>query len=284
MELSPLILKWLTFLLRWSHVFFAITWVGNSYLFNYLDNKLKKNIDKDDVEAEGLLQHSGYYYKLTRFHGAPKEVPKNLIIFKWQSYLTFITGILLLIVIYYANAKILMMDSRINSNITPLFGIFISIISIIVSWLIYDFICKSKLINYKIVFPIILLVIGTIISFGLTKIYGAKFAFLSVGVILGCIMFFNVFFVIIPNGKNITSAALNNTALDLNLSKQAKTRSVHNNSMTLVVLFIMLSGHASFIWVNKYNWIILAVLSIIFGLIRYYFNWKNKKKEIKPLQ
>ncbi len=278
MELSPLILKWLTFLLRWGHVFFAITWVGNSYLFNYLDNKLKKNIDKDDVEAEGLLQHSGYYYKLTRFHGAPKEVPKNLIIFKWQSYLTFITGILLLIVIYYANAKILMMDSRINSNITPLFGVFISIISIIASWLIYDFICKSKLINYKIIFPIILLVIGTAISFGLTKIYGAKFAFLSVGVILGCIMFFNVFFVIIPNGKNITSAALNKTTLDLNLSKQAKTRSVHNNSMTLLVLFVMLSGHASFVWVNKYNWIILALLAIIFGFIRYYFNWKNKKE------
>jgi len=278
MELSPLILKWFTFLLRWGHVFFAITWIGNSYLFNYLDNKLKKNIDKDDVEAEGLLQHSGYYYKLTRFHGAPKKVPKNLIIFKWQSYLTFITGILLLIVIYYANAKILMMDSRVNANITPLMGIGISILSIIGSWKIYDLLCKSKLINYKIIFPIILLIIGTVIAFGLTKIYGARFAFLSVGIILGCIMFFNVFHVIIPNGKNITSAALNNTTLDLNLSKQAKTRSVHNNSMTLLVLFVMLSGHASFVWVSKYNWIILAFLAIIFGFIRYYFNWKNKKE------
>ena len=278
MDLSTLILKWLTFLLRWGHVFFAITWVGNSYLFNYLDNKLKKNIDKDDVEAEGILQHSGYYYKFSRFQGAPKEAPKNLIIFKWQSYLTFITGILLLIFIYYVNAEILMMDSRVNSNITPLVGILISIISIIVSWLIYDVICKSKLINYKILFPIILLVIGMGISFGLTKIYGTKFAFLSVGVILGCIMFFNVFFVIIPNGKNITSATLNKTKLDLNLSKQAKTRSVHNNSMTLLVLFVMLSGHASFVWVNKYNWIILALLAIIFGFIRYYFNWKNKKE------
>ena len=278
MELSPLILKWATFLLRWGHVFFAITWIGNSFLFNYLDNKLKKNLENKEIEAEGILQHSGYYYKLTRFHGAPKEVPKNLIIFKWQSYLTFFTGILLLIIIYYANAKILMMDSRVNANITPLMGIGISILSIIGSWKIYDLLCKSKLINYKIIFPIILLIIGTVIAFGLTKIYGARFAFLSVGIILGCIMFFNVFHVIIPNGKNITSAALNNTTLDLNLSKQAKTRSVHNNSMTLLVLFVMLSGHASFVWVSKYNWIILALLAIIFGLIRYYFNWKNKKE------
>ena len=135
MELSPLILKWLIALLRWSHVFFAITWVGNSYLFNYLDNKLQKNSKSEETDADGILQHSGYYYKLTRYHGAPKEIPKNLIIFKWQSYLTFITGMLLLIVIYYANAKILMLDKRVNENITPLIGIGISVFSIIVSWL-----------------------------------------------------------------------------------------------------------------------------------------------------
>ena len=278
MELSPLILKWLTILLRWSHVFFAITWVGNSYLFNYLDNKLKKNIKSEDVDAEDILQHSGYYYKLTRFKSVPKEVPKNLIIFKWQSYLTFITGILLLIVIYYANAKILMMDSRVNASITPLMGISISVFSIIISWLIYDLVCKSKLINYKIIFPVVLLIIGSFFSYGLTQIYGARFAFLSVGIILGCIMFFNVFFVIIPNGKNITSSALNKTKFDLRLSLQAKTRSVHNNIITLLVLFVMLSGHASFIWISKYNWLILAILAILFGLIRYYFNWKNKKE------
>ena len=93
-----------------------------------------------------------------------------------------------------------MIDKRVNENITPLIGIAISIFSIIGSWLIYDLICKSKLINSKIIFPIILLIIGAVISFGLTKIFGPKFAFLSVGDILGCIMFFNVFFVIIPNG------------------------------------------------------------------------------------
>ena len=205
-------------------------------------------------------------------------MPKNLIIFKWQSYLTFITGILLLIIIYYANAKILMMDSRINSQITPLEGIGISVLSIVGAWLIYDYICKSKLINYKIIFPIVLLIVGTAISFGLTKIYGARFAFLSVGIILGCIMFFNVFYVIIPNGKNITLSALNKTKPNLNLSIQAKTRSVHNNIMTLLVLFVMLSGHASFVWINKYNWLILALLAIVFGFVRFYFNWKNKKE------
>ena len=277
MELSPLILKWLIALLRWSHVFFAITWVGNSYLFNYLDNKLQKNLKSEETDADGILQHSGYYYKLTRYHGAPKEIPKNLIIFKWQSYLTFITGMLLLIVIYYANAKILMLDKRVNENITPLIGIGISVFSIIVSWLIYDFICKSKLINNKTIFSLTLLIIGAIISFGLTKIFGSRFAFLSVGVILGCIMFFNVFFVIIPNGKNITSSALDKEKFDVNLSISAKTRSVHNNIVTFLVLFIMLSGHASFIWASQYNWIILILLAVILGFMRHFFNLTAKK-------
>ena len=277
MEFLPYIYKWIEVLLRWSHVMFAILWIGNSFLFNYLDNKLEKNTTSKEVDADGILQHSGWFYRVERLNVAPEKLSKNLIIFKWQSYLTFITGMLLLIIIYYVNAKILMIDKRVNENITPLMGIGISIFSIIGSWLIYDLICKSKLINNKIIFPIVLLIIGAVISFGLTKIYGPRFAFLSVGVILGCIMFFNVFFVIIPNGKNITVLALNKEKFDLNLSISAKTRSVHNNIITFLVLFVMLSGHASFIWISQYNWIILSFLAIILGLIRYYFNLRAKK-------
>jgi len=278
MEFLPDISKWIQILLRWGHVFFAILWVGTSFTFNYLDNKLPKNLKEKDIEAEGILQHSGYYYKLTRYHGAPTEVPKNVIIWKYTSYLTFLSGIALLILIYYMNADILMVDKRVNENISPFLAITISVLSIIVSWLIYDFICKSKLINYKIIFPTVLLIIGTLISFGLTKIYGPRFAFLQSGIILGSIMTFNVFHVIAPNGKKIALAALKKENFDLNLSLRAKVRSVHNNIITLLVLFIMLSGHASFVRTNKYNWIILFILAIIFGTIQYYVNSKNKKE------
>jgi len=278
MELLPYTLKWIEVLLRWSHVLFAILWIGNSFLFNYLDNKLEKNTTSKGVDADGILQHSGWFYRLERLNVAPEKLSKNFIIFKWQSYLTFITGMLLLIIIYYANSKNFMIDESVNENITPLMGIGISNFSIIGSWLIYDLICKSKLINNKIIFPVVILIIGAVISFCLTKIFGPRFAFLSVGVILGCIMFFNVFFVIIPNGKNITSSALNKAKFDLNLSISAKMRSVHNNIITFLVLFIMLSGHYSFIWISQYNWIILSFLAIILGLIRHYFNLRAKKK------
>ena len=278
MEFLPDITKWTQALLRWGHVFFAILWVGTSFTFNYLDNKLPKSSQAEDAEAEGILQHSGYYYKLTRYHGAPQEVPKNVIIWKYTSYLTFLSGIGLLILIYFVNADFLMIDKRVNENITPLIAILISIGSIAVSWKIYDLICKSKLVNYKIIFPVLLLIIGTIISFALTKVYGPRFAFLQSGIILGSIMTFNVFHVIAPNGKKIALAASKKEKIDLNLSVRAKVRSVHNNIITLLVLFIMLSGHASFISNSQYNWIILFVLAIIFGSIQHYVNLKNKKE------
>ena len=279
MEFLPYISKWVEILLRWSHVLFAILWVGNSFLFNYLDNKLEKNTTSKEVDADGILQHSGWFYRVERLNVAPEKFSKNLIIFKWQSYLTFITGILLLIIIYYANAKILMIDPRVNEHISPLMGIGISVLSILGSWLIYDFICKSKLRNNKIIFPIVLLIIGGLISLGLTKVFGPRFAFLSMGIILGCIMFFNVFFVIIPNGKNITASALNKKEFDVDLSRRAKARSVDNNIITFLVLFIFLSaGHASFIWVSKYNWIILILLAVILGFVRHYFNLKAKRR------
>ena len=278
MEYLPDISKWVQILLRWGHVFFAILWVGTSFTFNYLDNKLPKNLNEEEIEASGILQHSGYYYKLTRYHGAPAEVPKNVIIWKYTSYLTFLSGLALLILIYFVNADILMVDKRVNENISSSIAIAISVLSIIGSWLIYDYICKSKLINYEVIFPIVLLIIGTAISFGLTKIYGPRFAFLQSGIILGSIMTMNVFFVIAPNGRKIALAASKKTKFDLNLSIRAKIRSVHNNIITLLVLFIMLSGHASVVWASKYNWIILFILAIIFGLIQYYINYKNKRE------
>ncbi len=214
MEFLPDISKWTQALLRWGHVFFAILWVGTSFTFNYLDNKLPKHSKTEDTEAEGILQHSGFYYKLTRYHGSPQEVPKNVIIWKYTSYLTFLSGIALLVLIYFVNADILMVDKRVNENISSSTAIAISVLSIIGSWFIYDLICKSKLINYRILFPIILLIIGTIISFGLTTVYGSRFAFLQSGIILGSIMTLNVFFVIAPNGRKIALTAAKKEKID----------------------------------------------------------------------
>ena len=276
MDFLPYTLKWLELILRWSHVLFAILWVGNSFLFNYLDNKLNKNISSEDIDGEGYLMHSGYYYKLTRLKKSPPvQYLGNLVIFKWQSYLTFITGILLLIIVYYYNSGVLMVDKRVL-EITSFNAILISILFLVISWFIYDFLCKSKLINNNVLFTSIIFILLIVTSFILTKIFGPKFAFLSVGLIIGTNMFGNVFTVIIPNQMNIISSSSKDEKFDTSLSLAAKQRSVHNNYSTFLVLFIMLSGHYSFIVYHQYNWLILSAIAVISVLARHYFNLRGR--------
>ena len=276
MEFLNYSMKWLELILRWGHVLFAILWVGNSFLFNYLDNKLNKNISSDDIDGEGYLMHSGFYYKLTRLKKSPPlDYLNRLVIFKWQSYLTFITGLLLLAVVYYYNAGVLMVDKRVLL-IPPAYAIGISLLSLIVSWYIYDLLCKSRLIKNNILFILTIITLLVLISFGLTKLFGPKFAFLSVGLIIGTNMFGNVFTVIIPNQMNIINSSKKNEQFDSSLSLAAKQRSIHNNYSTFLVLFIMLSGHYSFIVYHKYNWLILCLVGLISGMARHYFNLRGR--------
>ncbi len=278
MEPLTYILKWSEVILRWGHVLFAILWVGNSFLFNYLDNKLNKDIKSEEIDGEGYLMHSGFFYKLSRLKNSPNKIYLNhLVIFKWQSYMTFITGILLLAVIYYYNAGILMVDKRVML-MSPLTAIIFSILSMLISWLIYDLICKSKLIKNDLLFLIIMILLLGALSFGLTKIFGPKFAFLSVGLIIGTNMFANVLTVIIPNQMNIINSTKENREIDMSLSLAAKQRSIHNNYSTFLVLFIMLSGHYSFLVYNKYNWLILSLIGVISIIARHYFNLRGRNR------
>ena len=276
MEYLPYTIKWLELILRWGHVLFAILWVGNSFLFNYLDNKLNKDISSEDIDGEGYLMHSGFYYKLTRLKKPPPlDYLNRLVIFKWQSYLTFVTGILLLVVIYYYNSGVLIVDKRVL-QISPAYAILASLSSLIISWFVYDLICKSSLIKNNILFILVILILLILISFGLTKLFGPKFAFLSVGLIIGTNMFGNVFTVIIPNQMNIISSSKRGEKFDSSLSLAAKQRSIHNNYSTFLVLFIMLSGHYSFIVYHKYNWIILCLVAVISATARHYFNLRGR--------
>ena len=190
-------------------------------------------------------------------------------------YLTFVTGILLLGVIYYYNSGVLMVDKRVLV-LSPFTAILYSVLSLILSWVIYDSLCKSSLIKNNFLFLTTMLILLGFLSFGLTKIFGAKFAFLSVGLIIGTNMFANVFTVIIPNQVNIINGSKDNKGFDMSLSLAAKQRSIHNNYSTFLVLFIMLSGHYSFLVYHKYNWLILCLIAIISALGRHYFNLRGR--------
>ena len=273
-------LKLIEVILRYAHVFAIILWIGNSYLFIYLDNKIQKNITDKGIDADGTLVHSGIFYRLSRFKGVPdqfEKLEKNLVIFKWQATTAFLTGVFLLILIYYKNAQFLIIDPRVNSNVTPMMGIIASIISIVVSWFFYDLISKSKLKNNKIVYVIILFLFSVVVTYILAQIFSQRFLFFSIGVTLGVIMWCNVWYVIIPNQKKMVSAALNKTDFDLNLSLDSKRRSYANNLILPVVLLSMLYTHLGTITNSKYSIFILFAFAIISGFARHFINLRNQK-------
>ena len=276
-SLYPLILDWLDLIVRWIHIIVGIAWIGTSFYFNWLDSRLDREIDNKDIDGELWSVHSGGFYHINKLKGPPKKFPKELHWFKWEAYTTWISGFALLSIIYYLNAESMMIDKNVN-NINSFTAIVISLSFLAASWLIYDFLCKSNLINNTILFSTVCLIVAIIISYLLTKIYGSRAAYIHVGASLGTIMAANVFRVIIPSQKNMVNAALANKVPDLQKGISAKIRSIHNNYLTLPVLFIMISSHFPFTYGHKYNWLILAIISIIGASVRHYFNLRNKKQ------
>ena len=276
-SLFPYVLDWLDLVVRWIHIIVGIAWIGTSFYFNWLDSRLDRELKNDTIDGELWSVHSGGFYHINKLKGPPKSFPKELHWFKWEAYSTWISGFALLIIVYYLNAESIMIDKNVN-NISPITAIIISLIFLLGSWFLYDFLCKSKLINNTIFFTFICLLIATFFSYLLTKCFGSRAAYIHVGACLGTIMAANVFRIIIPSQKNMVDSALANKEPDLKKGIDAKTRSIHNNYITLPVLFIMVSSHFPFIYGHHYNWLILMLISIIGASVRHYFNLRNKKQ------
>ena len=276
-SLYPLILDWLDLVVRWIHIIVGIAWIGTSFYFNWLDSRLDREIDNENIEGELWSVHSGGFYHINKLKGPPTNFPKELHWFKWEAYTTWISGFVLLIIVYYLNAEGIMIDKNIN-DINSFTAIIISLIFLLGSWFLYDFLCKSIIINNTVFFTLTCLFLSILASYILTNIFGSRAAYIHVGACLGTIMAANVFRVIIPSQKNMVDAALTNEKPDLQKGIDAKIRSIHNNYITLPVIFIMISSHFPFTYGHKFNWLILALISIIGAIVRHYFNLRNKKQ------
>jgi len=269
---------WVHLIVRWIHIIVGVAWIGTSFYFNWLDSRLVRD-DPLHRDIEGYLWsvHSGGFYRIEKLKGPPKKLPEVLHWFKWEAYTTWISGFALMVIVYYLNASSMMLNSNGIIN-DPYQAIFISLIFIFFSWFVYDFLCKNFQFKDQTLFVITGFLITFFLSYLLAQIYDSRAAYIHVGAIIGTIMAANVFRVIIPAQKNLVTAAKNNYDPDLNLSLEAKNRSIHNNYFTLPILFIMISSHFSFTYGNNYNWLILAIISIVGALTRHYFNLRNRQQ------
>jgi len=273
------IVDWLNLLVRWLHVISGVAWIGASFYFIWLDNHLVAPKDPADdargVGGEVWSVHGGGFYHAQKYKVAPQQLPERLHWFKWEAYTTWLSGIFLTALVYWYGAEVYLIDRSV-AELSVAAAVGIAIAFIVGGWLVYDLLCKSALARDTRVFAVVLLVLSSVLAWGLCQLFGGRGAYIHFGAVLGTIMVANVFFVIIPGQKKMVAAAERGEAPDPAPGVQAKQRSVHNTYFTLPVLFVMTSNHYAMAYGHAYNWLILIGISLAGALIRIYFVNRHK--------
>lgn len=269
---------WLSFAVRWLHVVTGIAWIGSSFYFVALDLGLRQRPGMPaGAFGEEWQVHGGGFYHVQKYLVAPAEMPEHLTWFKWESYATWLSGFAMLCIVYYAGADLFLIDPNVLAMSVPA-GILLSLATIGVGWVVYDLLCRSPLGNSDTGLMLVLYGVLVFIAWGLTHLFTGRAAFLHLGAITATIMSANVFMVIIPNQKIVVADLIAGRKPDPKYGKIAKQRSLHNNYLTLPVLFLMLSNHYPLAFATEFNWVIASLVFIIGVLIRHYFNTRHARK------
>jgi uncharacterized membrane protein len=258
---------------RWVHVIAGIMWIGNSLLFNWLDRNLRPvEPAKEGVQGKIWLLHSGAFYEVEKKLLPPgMSYPAKVHWFMFQNLTTWVSGICLLVIVYYMGGAAYMIDPNV-ANIGTIMAIAIGVGVLAGGWLVYDLLWRSPIgKNTPLAFAIsFVLLIG--VSYGLTQVLSGRAAYIHVGALLGTLMTANVWFYVVPSQHELVAATKAGLAQDPALSNRAKQRSIHNNYITFPVLFIMISTHFPSTYGNSLNWLILAVLMVGSAAVRHFMN------------
>ena len=275
------VIDWLNLLARWVHVITGVAWIGASFYFIWLDNHLQAprsaTDDEKGVGGELWSVHGGGFYHAQKYRVAPRQLPETLHWFKWEAYTTWLSGMFLLVLVYWYGAEVYLVDPSVAA-IKPAMAVGLAAAFIVGGWFVYDLLCKSPLGRNDTLFAVVLLLLVAALSWGLCSLFSGRGAFIHFGVVLGTIMVANVFFVIIPGQKDMVAAAARGAEPDPLPGIRAKQRSVHNTYFTLPVLFVMTSNHFALTYNHAYNWLILVGISLAGALIRVWFVARHKGK------
>jgi len=261
MPIDPTLSEWLNLILRWTHVFAGIMWVGTTYYFTWLDARLteeEKAVANTGNAAQVWMVHSGGFYVVER-RKVPDLVSRTLHWFKWEAGTTWLSGFALLIVVYYLGGGALIDRDVRDISLAAAVGVGIAVIA--VGWLVYDLLMLSPFGRNELLFAVIAygLIVG--LAFSLTQVFSGRAAYIHVGATLGTIMTANVWMRILPAQKKMIAALNEGRKPDERLAGQAKLRSKQNTFMAVPVVLIMISNHFPGVtYGERYNWIILAVL------------------------
>ncbi|WP_085035378.1 urate hydroxylase PuuD [Ensifer aridi] len=268
---------WLTFAVRWLHVITGIAWIGSSFYFVALDLGLRQRPGLPvGAYGEEWQVHGGGFYHIQKYLVAPENMPEHLTWFKWESYVTWLSGFGMLALVYYAGADLYLIDPNVLDVSKPM-AIAISLASLAFGWLAYDTICRSPLGKDNTRLMVLLYFVLVAVAWGYTQLFTGRAAYLHLGAFTATIMSANVFFIIIPNQKKVVADLIAGRTPDPALGKQAKQRSTHNNYLTLPVLFLMLSNHYPLAFGTQYSWIIASLVFLMGVTIRHWFNTRHAR-------
>jgi uncharacterized membrane protein len=270
--MSVYVWDWLSFGVRWLHVVTAIAWIGSSFYFIALDLGLRKRPNlPEGVGGEAWQVHGGGFYHIQKYMVAPPHMPDDLTWFKWESYATWLSGFALLFLVYYLGAELFLIDRSVAD--LPVWGaVLIGIGGLAAGWLVYDRLCKSPLGDNDTLLFVVLFVFIVATSFGFTQVFSGRGAMIHVGALIATMMTANVFFVIIPNQTIVVDDLKAGRAPDPRLGKEAKQRSLHNNYLTLPVIFFMLANHYPLAFGTEFIWVMAGLILLLGALIRHFFN------------
>jgi len=256
--------EWLNLSVRWIHVFAAILWVGQTYYFTWLDRqfrKLEKSTSAGETVSPVWMVHSGGFYTVEK-RKTLEVGPEQVHWFRWEALLTWVAGMVLLVLVYYLGSGLVDPDV---ADISRPGGIAIGLGAIAAGWLIYDVAVRSSSFrNSPTVFAIFALGMTAAAAWGLMQVFSGRAAYIHVGAILGTVMTANVWLRILPAQRKMIAAAAAGAKLDASLGAQAKLRSKHNTFMSVPVVFIMLSNHFPVAtYGNRYGWQVLVTLVVV---------------------
>ena len=274
-DVDPYLSDWANLLLRWFHLVAGAAWIGASFYFNWLNNHVREEEHLPEGRKELWAVHGGAFYRVLKYAGAPEKLPKTLHWFKYEAYFTWLSGIGLLAVVYYLNAKSYLIDPAV-ADLTESTAVIIGVSSLVSGWLVYDLMCRSPLVKKPVAFTTLGLLIGVLAAWALSQVFSGRGAYIHVGAIIGTCMAANVFFVIIPGQKAMVAAMVAGKEPPVEQGQAGSLRSLHNNYFTLPVLFIMVSNHFPMTYGHGANWAILAALAVISAGVRHWFNLRGR--------
>jgi uncharacterized membrane protein len=274
MTISPTAIELSDLIARWVHVIAGIMWIGNSMLFNWLDRSLRPSShvtgDKTAL-GEIWLLHSGGFYFVEKTLLADQPLPRPLHWFKWQAYTTWLSGMALLIVVYYLGGRAVLADPTV-ARLSHAQASLIGLGAIVGGWAIYEAMQRFVAPRAPRVAAIVWLAALTTIAIALTQLLNGRAAFLHVGAMLGTIMAANVFFTIIPSQRELVATVAQGRGGDPKVSARAKRVSIHNNYFTFPVIVLMVSNHFPSVYGNAHSWSLLLVLIASGAAVRHVLN------------